>query len=144
MKIFEILKIKGPTALTVRPADSIQDLAERLVKERVGVMLVSEDGNAVLGIISERDVVRGLATRGSKVGQYVVADFMTRDVISCAPQDKVSDVARIMTTRRIRHLPVVEEGRLVGLVSIGDVLKHRISEVEFESDVLRDMAIVNR
>ena len=144
MIIADILKAKGPIALTIRPNESIYNLAQRLLEQRVGVMLVSEDGKTLLGIISERDVVRAIAMHSNTAIDLTVSSFMTRDVITCTSQENIAKVARTMTKRRIRHLPVVENNRLIGIVSIGDVLKHRINEVEFETDVLRDIAIANR
>ena len=97
-------------------------------------MVVSEDGRSVLGIISERDVVRGLAERGPRILDVQVSELMTRDVVSCAPRDTVKQVMAEMTRRRIRHLPVVAEGVLCGIVSIGDVVKNRLEEMETDDE----------
>jgi CBS domain-containing protein len=113
----------------------------RLKIERVGAMPVSEDGKTLVGIISERDVAYGFAVQGSALTTLRVADLMTASVVTCSPTDTIAHVARVMTQRRIRHLPVIDHDRLVGLISIGDVLKHRLSEIELEADVLRDLAI---
>jgi CBS domain-containing protein len=136
-----ILRTKGATVVTIRPDETIADLVRGLREERIGAMVVSEDGRSVLGIISERDVVRGLADRGSRVLDAPVADLMTRDVIACSPRDTVKQVMSEMTRRRIRHLPVVADGVLCGIVSIGDVVKNRLEEMETETNVLREVYI---
>jgi CBS domain-containing protein len=107
-------------------------------------MIVSKDGESLEGIISERDVACGLAKHGAALSELRVSDLMTRSVITCAPEDTIGEVARIMTLQRIRHLPVKDGAKLVGVISIGDVLKSRISEIELEANVLRDMAIAHR
>ncbi len=142
MQVADILKVKGHSTMTVRPAETIQAFAMRLKLERVGAMPVSEDGKTLVGIISERDVAHGFAAHGSALANLKVADLMTTGVVTCAPDDTIMHVARLMGRRRIRHLPVVEHGQLVGLISIGDVLNHRLGEMELEADVLRDLAIV--
>jgi CBS domain-containing protein len=146
MKVQDLLKAKKNGAvLTVRPEDTILNLLHRLRVEGVGAMVVSRDGNSLDGIISERDVVRALAVDGAKVLSFLVSDLMTKSVITCSPEDSIANVGRMMTARRVRHLPVGDaDGRLVGLISIGDVLKHRIDEIEFEATVLRDLAIASR
>lgn len=145
MKVQDLLKAKKNGAvLTVRPEDTILNLLHRLRVEGVGAMVVSRDGNSLDGIISERDVVRALAVDGAKVLSFLVSDLMTKSVITCSPEDSIANVGRMMTARRVRHLPVGDaDGRLVGLISIGDVLKHRIDEIEFEATVLRDLAIAS-
>ena len=144
MQVADILKDKGHSTMTVRPAEAVQAFAIRLKLERVGAMPVSDDGKTLVGIISERDVAYGFAAHGNELAALRVADLMTASVVTCSPTDSIADVARVMTQRRIRHVPVVEHERLVGLISIGDVLKHRLSEIEFEADVLRDLAIARR
>jgi len=144
MQVINILNVKGHSTMTVRPGETVQAFAARLKLERVGAMPVSEDGKTLVGIISERDVAHGFAAHGSALVNLKVADLMTTGVVTCAPSDTVMHVARLMTRRRIRHLPVVEHGQLVGLISIGDVLNHRLGEMELEADILRDIAIVRR
>jgi len=144
MQVFNILNVKGHSTMTVRPGETVQAFAARLKLERVGAMPVSEDGKTLVGIISERDVAHGFAAHGSALVNLKVADLMTTGVVTCSPSDTVMHVARLMTRRRIRHLPVVEHGQLVGLISIGDVLNHRLGEMELEADILRDIAIVRR
>jgi CBS domain-containing protein len=103
----------------------------------IGALVVSEDGAAVDGILSERDVAYGLADHGSALLSFSVAQTMTRRVATCAPADSVADLMAKMTNRRLRHLPVVEDGRLVGIVSIGDLVKSRLDEIEEEARSLR-------
>jgi len=144
MKVDDILSGKGTAVLTVRPEESIQTFAHRLRMERVGALVVSEDGRHFEGIISERDLARGLAEHGARCLELRVSDLMTRRVLTCARTDLLATVARMMTANRIRHLPVVEGRRLVGLVSIGDVVRHRFEEMETEASVLRDIAVMAR
>lgn len=146
MKVQSILKSKKTAAvLTVRPEDTILKLVQRLRVEGVGAMIVSRDGSALEGIISERDVVRALAVDENKVLSLPVSALMTRAVVTCSPDDTVADVARVMTQQRVRHLPVRDgANQLIGIISIGDVLKHRLDEMQFEATVLRDIAIAGR
>jgi CBS domain-containing protein len=144
MKVADILKGKGTAVMAVRPSETIGSLAQRLRLAGVGAMVVSHDGNSLDGIISERDVTYALPAHGEDLHELRVSDLMTATVITCSPQDSIAEIARIMTARRIRHIPVKEGSRLVGMISIGDVLKHRLSEIELEANVLRDIAIAGR
>lgn len=144
MIVADILKNKKYLVLTIAPTEPIVTLAKRLSDARVGCMIVSRDGLTVDGIISERDIVRGLATHGAKIQKLTVADLMTRSVVACSLNDDVSSVARTMTQRRIRHVPVQNGDKLVGVISIGDVLKHRLGELELQANVLRDYTIALR
>ena len=141
MKVAEILKQKGQDVISVRPTESIENLSHRLRLARIGAMVVLGEGGALDGIISERDIIHGIAEHGPKCLELTVADIMTQRVITCTPEDSVTRIARIMTESRIRHLPVVEGGSLVGVVSVGDVVKNRLEEMSLEASVLRDMAI---
>jgi CBS domain-containing protein len=144
MNVDGILRSKGAMVITIRPDASIRDLVRGLRDERIGAMVVSEDERSVVGIISERDVVRALADHGPRILDLQVAELMTRAVVSCRPQDTVKQVMAQMTSRRIRHLPVVTDGVLRGIVSIGDVVKNRLEEVETETNVLREAYIARR
>lgn len=144
MRVADILKAKGSAVKTIDPTATMLALAQGLKVEGVGAMLVQDVSGHVHGIISERDLARGLDQYGNDLTRIRVSDLMTRSVVTCAPDDSVSTVANVMTQRRIRHLPVVSDGKLVGLVSIGDVLKHRLEEVELEANVLRDVARLRR
>ena len=141
MNVDGILRAKGANVVTIRPDASVGELVGGLREERIGAMVVSEDGRTVLGIVSERDVVRGLADRGPRILETPVAELMTRQVFSCTPQDSVKHVMAEMTKRRIRHLPVITDGVLSGIVSIGDVVKNRLEEMETETNVLREAYI---
>ncbi len=141
MKVAEILKQKGQDVISVRPTESIETLAHRLRLARIGAMVVLGEGGALDGIISERDIIHGIAEHGAHCLELTVADLMTQRVITCTPEDSVTRIARIMTESRIRHLPVVEGGSLVGVVSVGDVVKNRLEEMSLEASVLRDLAI---
>lgn len=143
MKVSEILERKGNEVLTVHPTESIATFAHRLRMAGIGAMIVSSDKSRLEGIISERDVVHGLAEQGNHCLEMRVSDLMTRDVVTCSVDDNIAVIARLMTANRIRHLPVVDGTRLHGLVSIGDVVKHRFEEMELEANVLRDIAIAS-
>ena len=115
-------------------------LAHSFRTEAVGAMLVLDSSGGLQGIIAERDLARGIDEFGTDLPSMRVSQLMTRSVVTCAPDDSVAAVANVMTQRRIRHVPVVVNGAVVGLISIGDVLKHRLDEVQLEASVLRDVA----
>ena len=141
MKVAEILRQKGQDVISVRPTETIDTLSHRLRMARIGAMVVTGEGGALIGIVSERDVVHGIAEHGASCLELTVADLMTRRVITCSPEDSVTRISRLMTDNRIRHLPVVNGADLVGVVSVGDVVKSRLEEMSLEASVLRDMAI---
>jgi CBS domain-containing protein len=144
MRVSDILKTKGSAVKTIEPNATLRALAHSFRTEAVGAMLVLDAGGKLQGIVSERDLARGIDEFGSGLTEMRVSDIMTRSVVTCAPEDRVAIVANVMTQRRIRHLPVVVNGAVVGLISIGDVLKHRLDEVQLEASVLRDVARVRR
>lgn len=144
MNVADILKAKGSAVKTVRPDETALELAEQLRAERIGAAIVSADGSTIDGIVSERDLAYGLAAHASKLPTVAVERLMTKVVVVCAPDDTINQVMSVMTRERIRHLPVKSNNELVGIVSIGDVLKHRISEVQLEAEVLRDYARARR
>jgi CBS domain-containing protein len=109
--------------------------------DAVGALVVIGPSGKLEGIISERDIANGLATHGDSLTRMLVGDLMTRAVVTCAPEDPIASVAKIMTQRRFRHMPVQQNGELIGVVSIGDVLKHRLDELQLETNVLRDFVI---
>ena len=135
MRIATVLRAKGSRVATVTPGTSISGLLAEMVNATVGAVVVVEDG-AVVGMVWERDLVRLLHERGASLAGTVVADIMNGDVVTCVPADEVDDVLRIMTDRRIRHLPVMADGRLSGIVSMGDLVKARIDELETNSAFL--------
>ena len=137
MNVEAILRGKGRAVATIRPDQTITAVLAALRDRNIGALVVSEDGESVDGIISERDVVHGLADHGSALLSLNVAEVMTRPVTTCDPDDSVADLMAEMTNRRIRHLPVVRGGRLVGIVSIGDLVKNRLDEIEYEARSLR-------
>lgn len=141
MKVSNVLEVKGTDVFTVRPEETINTLSHRLRALRVGAIIVSSDGSTVDGIISERDVAFALAEHGADLLNMKVSDLMTRSVVTCTRDSSIADLMKQMTQRRIRHLPVVENGRLVGVISIGDIVKHRLAEMQTEADVMRDYAI---
>jgi CBS domain-containing protein len=136
MRIHDILTAKSsPEVVTIGPDATVRELVALLAEHNIGALVVSADGATVAGIVSERDVVRRLG-QDTGVLDAPVADIMTGDVRTCSGDDDVTDLMRVMTEHRIRHLPVVNGGRLTGIISIGDVVKHRIGELEFERDQL--------
>ena len=144
MKVSEILKGKGSRVVTVAPHTSVGDLARRLKLEGIGAAVVSRDGQRVDGIVSESEIVRSLAEHGTRLLDKTVGDIMLMSVVTCTAEDSVKEVARRMTQHRVRHLPVLENGRLAGIVSIGDVVKSRLDEMELEASVLRDYIVAHQ
>ena len=141
MKVKGILKSKGSKVVTVRPDARISTLVQLLHLERIGSAVVSEDGASILGIVTERDIVIGLAKHGREFLEMKVGDVMTREVLTCQPTESIRELMEKMSHRRLRHVPVVEQGRLCGIVSIGDVVKNRLEEMDLESKVLRDYLV---
>ena len=136
MRINEVLAGKpSKDVITISPDATVRDLIGLLAEHNVGALVVSADGSSIDGIVSERDVVRRLHEDESVVN-LTVGSIMTSEVQTCTGDQHVNELMQVMTARRFRHLPVVADGRLVGIVSIGDVVKHRMSELEFERDQL--------
>jgi CBS domain-containing protein len=144
MKVGDILKGKGTRILTIRPEEAVSTFVKRVKLEKVGAMVVSTDGTTVEGLITERDVVHGLATHGAELLAKEVRDVMSQRVLTCAPSDSIKDVMVKMTQGRTRHLPVMDGGRLAGIISIGDVVKSRLDNAELEANVLRDYITFSR
>ncbi len=139
MNVRSILEHKGRAVATIRPEAGVEEAVALLRHRSIGALVVSRDKTIIEGIISERDIIRALGEWGSDIGGMRVATLMSRDVVTCTEADSVVDLARLMTERRIRHLPVIERGALVGIVSIGDVVKSRIAEVESEVEAVKEM-----
>jgi len=136
MRIGDVLGAKpSQEVVTIPPEAGVRDLVAALAEHNVGALIVSSDGSTVEGIVSERDVVRHLHHEGTVVNNTVSA-IMTTDVETCDPGVLLDDLMKIMTEKRIRHVPVVEDGALIGIVSIGDIVKHRIDQLQFERDQL--------
>jgi CBS domain-containing protein len=138
MRVENILQSKGWAVETISAGASMAQAVHRLTSAGVGALVVSNDGEKVEGTLSERDVVWALARRGTGVLDLTVADCMTKSGPVCAPDDLIQDVMAEMTRRRQRQLPVLRDGKLCGLISLGDVVKHRLDELELETNVLRD------
>lgn len=136
MRITDVLRNKGNLVVTIAPDKSVSELLDQLAEHGVGALVVSQDGSTVEGIVSERDVVRRLQQLGADLLAHPVSDIMTANVHTAVPQTDLEDLMRLMTDRRFRHVPVVEDGSLVGIVSIGDVVKHRIDYLQAERDQL--------
>lgn len=137
MAVAHILRQKGATVITVRPADSVQSIVDILARHRIGAVVVVDEAGAIAGIVSERDVVRAMAGDLAGVASRTAGDIMTAKVVTCTPADSEADLMQMMTESRIRHLPVVANGRLAGMVSIGDVVKLRIETMEAEADQMK-------
>ncbi|QSE77920.1 CBS domain-containing protein [Rhodococcus koreensis] len=135
MRIADVLRNKGPAVVTVDPDMSVSTLIGELARHNVGALVVTEN-DSVVGIVTERDIVRRIHERGPDILNARVVDIMTTSVFACLPTDTVDSLAETMTERRIRHLPVIVDGQLVGIVSIGDVVKSRIGELQTERDQL--------
>jgi len=136
-----MLAAKQDRVITSRPQTPISTIVRMLKLEGIGAIVVSEDGEHIQGILSERDIVRALVDHGGRVLEMRAADLMTHGVRTCTPEDNIKDVMAAMTGSRIRHLPVVRGGKICGVISIGDVVKNRLGELEMETSVLRDYAI---
>jgi CBS domain-containing protein len=134
--VSDLLRRKGNFVATTAPDTTVADLLDQLAEHQVGALVVSTDGVTVEGIVSERDVVRAMRTAGAALLDAPVTDLMTRDVIVTSPGESLEKMMRLMTERRIRHVPVVANGRLTGIISIGDVVKGRIDDLESDRDQL--------
>ncbi len=138
MHVTEILARKGTEVATVGPDDPVSTAVAALAEFGVGALIVSADGASIDGIVSERDVVRSIGAEGARILDAPVRSIMTADVRTCAPSDTVAQLMGSMTEHRIRHLPVLDDGRLGGVISIGDVVKWRVSELEDEARHIQD------
>jgi CBS domain-containing protein len=143
MTVAAILKSKGSHVETIGPETPLRVAAWNLKTKGIGALVVVAEGERVRGIISERDIVRALTEHGPDVVRLSVSDVMTPRVKTCSPDDSITAVMARMTRDRIRHLPVIDAGHLAGLVSIGDVVKYRLDELELEANVLRDTLIAS-
>jgi CBS domain-containing protein len=137
MNVATILKQKGRDVATASSEASLMDIVGDLARHKVGAMVIVDAGKRVVGIISERDIVRAIATDGAAVLSRSATDFMTHGVVTCTEDDTVAELMERMTEGRFRHIPVVVDGELVGIVSIGDVVKARVNEAEQEAEAMR-------
>ncbi|HVR31408.1 MAG TPA: CBS domain-containing protein [Acidimicrobiia bacterium] len=138
MRVKNILSSKGDRVVKVMSTDTVRTTLLRLKTHNFGALVVSDDGETVNGIISERDLVRAMVDHGLGLLEMAVGDLMTRDVRTCGPEDDIEDVMDTMTNGRFRHMPVLVDGHLVGVVSIGDLVKHRMRELVDETKALRE------
>ena len=138
MHVKQILAHKGPAVVTVAPAATVARVVASLAEHRIGALVVTSDGRRIEGIVSERDIVKALSAHGADVLGMAVREIMTADVHTCVPDDEVRALARIMTDKRFRHMPVVVDGALAGIVTIGDIVKGRVDELETEHEQLMD------
>ncbi len=136
MKVSRLLDRKGSFVATVRPNSSIIDAVRVLANRSIGALVVSDDGRKIVGIVSERDVVRAISQFGAAILDSPVRMIMSDDIFTCSPDDSVDSLMPTMTDHRIRHIPVVIDGSLAGIVSIGDIVKARLDELEHEREAL--------
>ncbi len=137
MHVEQILARKGSEVVTVSPDVPVGEAARVMAERRIGAVLVRGETGVIDGILSERDIVRGMAEVGGECARQPVSSLMTSEVAFCDPSDTIDELMEIMTARRFRHLPVMSNNRLVGMISIGDVVKHRIGEIQGEAEAMR-------
>jgi len=137
MNVHMILRNKGKSVVTIHPDATVERAIAVLRLRGIGALVVSDDGENVVGIVSERDIVEALGRYGTELLGVSVSEVMTCPVVTCEPEDGVAELMAEMTNRRIRHFPVIEDGRLVGIVSIGDLVKSRLDEIEYEAHSMR-------
>jgi CBS domain-containing protein len=138
MNVEHILQAKGREVLTIEPGRTLAEAARALTERRIGAVVVTGPDQSVLGILSERDIVRAVARGGAAALESPVSEHMTGKVVTCTRQSSINELMEAMTARKFRHMPVVENGRLCGIISIGDVVKNRVAEIEAESQALRE------
>jgi CBS domain-containing protein len=138
MNVAAILKQKGRAVTTARPSTTLLEVAQKLAEKRIGAILVVGAAGEIAGIVSERDIIRALSVRGPDCLTEPVSESMTKQVVACEEADTLDQLMALMTARRFRHLPVVTDGALVGIISIGDVVKHHVAEVEMEAIAMRE------
>lgn len=137
MKLAELIRGKSHEIVKIRSDKSIAEAATALTENKIGALLVEDQDGTIAGILSERDIVGGMAPHGADLHDVAVSELMTTNVIRCSPNDSVNEAMAMMTDRRIRHLPVFDDEELVGFISIGDLVKCRIMEVQSEAEALR-------
>ena len=137
MKLAQLIKGKQKDIVRIRANSKIADAANTMTSNKIGALLVEDDGGTIVGILSERDIVRGMGPHGADLKDVAVSELMTKNLIRCSSADSVNEAMAMMTDRRIRHLPVFDDDELVGFISIGDLVKCRIMEVQGEAEALR-------
>ncbi|MEL6962745.1 MAG: CBS domain-containing protein [Pseudomonadota bacterium] len=138
MFVRQILRSKGEAIVSIQPTARIADITALMSQKRIGAVVVLDARGQLVGIVSERDIAHGLAEHGAALLDMNASQIMTRDIVTCSPDDGIDRLMRKMTTGRFRHLPVMEKATLVGIVSIGDIVKHRLEELESEASLLQD------
>jgi CBS domain-containing protein len=138
MNVEQLLSGKGHDVISLQPHRTLSEAIRTLSEKRIGAVIVMGADGALVGILSERDIIRALGESGAGALESAVSRSMTSQVVTCRPQTSVDELMEIMTTGRFRHVPVVENGRVTGIVSIGDVVKHRVAAIEAESQAMRD------
>ncbi len=144
MYVKEILGRKGHDIKTVKPTDALEFAAAHMRLERVGALIVCDEKGKVVGVLSERDIVGAIVDKGPRALQMPASQFMDPHPVTCAMHDTIAKTARAMTQNRVRHMPVMEDGEIRGIISIGDIVKERFEEMELERDTLRDLALSHR
>ena len=138
MNVTTILSSKGRDVATIAPTATVGDAVKLLAERKIGALIITGAGGRITGIVSERDIVRALAQYGAGALQVPLNDVMTRKVVTCGPKDSISNLMELMTHGKFRHLPVVDSEKLAGIISIGDVVKIRLAELESEQSALRE------
>lgn len=138
MKVLDILAAKGGDVIGIEPTASLEAAAQLLSKHRIGVVVIRGAGGRLAGILSERDIVRAVASGGAAALTRPVGQVMTREVVTCGEHDSCAEIMEQMTTHKFRHLPVTRDGAMVGLISIGDVVKQRVDEIERDAEAMRE------
>jgi CBS domain-containing protein len=138
MIVNRILSLKGRNVVSIEPQRSLAEAAKLLSERRIGALLVVDGSRPVSGIVSERDIVRAVASQGAGALEQPISQFMTQNVVTCSGETAIHEVMELMTQQKFRHIPVVEEGSLVGIISIGDVVKLRLEEIEAETQAIKE------
>ena len=140
MLISDVLRTKGAEVVRIRPTETVKAAVEKLAERRIGALLVEDQWMKHVGIFSERDFLKAIAKHGAAALEMTVQELMSAPIITCRPSDRIDAVMATMTTKKIRHLPVMDGGKLLGIISIGDLVKHRLDEKELEASVLLEIA----
>lgn len=138
MKLKDILKVKGSKVWTIKASQPVRDALQTLVNQKIGALLVLDEKGGIVGIISERDIVRGCFENGKELDGMPVSQLMTKEVVIGSPEDETSYIMGVMTQKRVRHIPVVAGGKLQGMVSIGDIVKSVIEDSQYEIHYLKE------
>jgi len=137
--VVEILEQKSPPVDTIKPDDTVETLSRRLMQGQIGAMAVSDDGERLIGIVSERDVAYGVARYRGELQTLPVSALMTREVVTCSPEDSLAEVVKMMSEKRIRHLPVIDGNKLVGVIAMRDIMRHRLEAIQRTSRLVGNL-----